>query len=126
MSAPGCKLDAASARDAAIASLDREPANGALDVSDAQYWHSVNWPEAEGHVRRLRKRIFKATQDGDLKRVRNLQRLMLKSHSNTLVSVKRVTMQSVGRRTAGIDGEKALNPSAPRADGEGVRFCLGL
>lgn len=112
MSAPKCKLDAAVARDAAIATLDHAPANGALDVSDAQYWHSVNWPEAEGHVRRLRQRIFKATQDGDLKRVRNLQRLMLKSHSNTLVSVKRVTMQSVGRRTAGIDGEKALNPSA--------------
>ncbi|WP_455428682.1 reverse transcriptase N-terminal domain-containing protein [Kitasatospora aureofaciens] len=32
--------------------------------------------------------------------------------SNTLVSVKRVTQQSSGRMTAGIDGERALTPAA--------------
>lgn len=74
-------------------------------------WHSIDWAECEENVRRLRRRIFKATQDGDLKRVRNLQKLMLRSRSNTLVSVKRVTQQSKGRRTAGIDGETALTPA---------------
>ncbi|GHJ35213.1 hypothetical protein Sm713_08220 [Streptomyces sp. TS71-3] len=39
-----------------------------------------------------------------------MQKLMLRSHSNTLVSVKRVTQQSTGRRTAGIDRERALTP----------------
>nr|WP_328974020.1 group II intron reverse transcriptase/maturase [Streptomyces sp. NBC_00239] len=74
-------------------------------------WHSIDWAECEENVRRLRQRIFKATQDGDLKRVRNLQKLMLRSRSNTLVSVKRVTQQSKGRRTAGIDGETVLTPA---------------
>nr|WP_303714413.1 reverse transcriptase N-terminal domain-containing protein [Kutzneria buriramensis]WKX14280.1 reverse transcriptase N-terminal domain-containing protein [Kutzneria buriramensis] len=73
-------------------------------------WHSIDWAACEDHVRRLRRRIFKATQEGDLKKVRNLQKLMLRSHSNTLISVKRVTQQSAGRMTAGIDGETALTP----------------
>lgn len=41
-----------------------------------------------------------------------MQKLMLRSHSNTLVSVKRVTQQSSGRKTAGIDGKRALTPEA--------------
>jgi len=80
------------------------PEDGILD------WHSIDWAGCEENVRRLRQRIFKATQEGDLKKVRNLQKLMLRSHSNTLVSVKRVTQQSRGRKTAGIDGERALTP----------------
>ncbi|MGW0651709.1 group II intron reverse transcriptase/maturase [Streptomyces umbrinus] len=82
------------------------PEDGLLD------WHGIDWATCEENVRRLRQRIFKATQDGDLKRVRNLQKLMLRSRSNTLVSVKRVTQQSSGRKTAGIDGERALTPKA--------------
>ncbi|WP_206433935.1 reverse transcriptase N-terminal domain-containing protein, partial [Streptomyces sp. ADI98-10] len=75
-------------------------------------WHSIDWASTEGNVRRLRQRIFKATQEGDLKKVRNLQKLMLRSRSKTLVSVKRVTQQSKGRKTAGIDRERALTPQA--------------
>jgi RNA-directed DNA polymerase len=75
----------------------------------------VSWLPAEDNVRRLRQRIFTASQAGDLKRVRNLQKLMLRSRSNTLVSVRRVTELNAGRKTAGIDGERALTPQA-RAD----------
>lgn len=48
-------------------------------------WDAVRWRRVEEQVRRLRQRIFTATQDGDLKRVRNLQKLMLRSFANTLV-----------------------------------------
>jgi RNA-directed DNA polymerase len=78
-------------------------------------WHAVQWRAAEQNVRRLRQRIFTASQAGDLKRVRNLQKLMLRSRSNTLVSVRRVTEINAGRMTAGVDGEVALTPEA-RAD----------
>jgi RNA-directed DNA polymerase len=78
------------------------PRGGELD------WDAIWWRPVEGNVRRLRQRIFKASQEGDLKRVRNLQKLMLRSWSNTLVSVRRVTQQNAGRETAGVDGEVAL------------------
>lgn len=37
-----------------------------------------------------------------------MQKLMLRSHSNTLVSVERVTELNAGRGTAGVDGQVAL------------------
>jgi RNA-directed DNA polymerase len=66
-------------------------------------WDAIRWRRVEDQVRRLRQRIFTATQDGDLKRVRNLQKLMLRSLANTLVSVRRVTEINAGRLTPGID-----------------------
>lgn len=80
--------------------------NGPED--DALDWDAIDWRTHEANVRRLRQRIFKATRDGDLKQVRNLQRLMLRSRSNTLVSVRQVTQRNAGRKTAGVDGEVAL------------------
>jgi RNA-directed DNA polymerase len=75
-------------------------------------WLSIDWRTVEENVRRLRQRIFTASQAGDLKRVRNLQKLMLRSHANTLMSVRRVTELNAGRTTAGIDGEVVLLPPA--------------
>jgi RNA-directed DNA polymerase len=84
-------------------------------------WHAVQWRAAEENVRRLRQRIFTASQAGDLKRVRNLQKLMLRSRSNTLVSVRRVTEINAGRKTAGIDGKVALTPQDRSDLAEGVQ-----
>ncbi|WP_406174429.1 reverse transcriptase N-terminal domain-containing protein [Streptomyces sp. NBC_00996] len=74
-------------------------------------WDAIDWQVQEESVRRLRQRIFTASQAGDLKRVRNLQKLMPRSRSNTLVSVRRVTEINAGRKTAGIDGQVVLTAS---------------
>src|SRR6516225_79748 len=66
-------------------------------------WDAVDWRQAEDDVRRLRQRIFTASKAGDLKKVRSLQKLMLRSRANALVSVRRVTELNTGRNTAGID-----------------------
>jgi RNA-directed DNA polymerase len=71
-------------------------------------WDQVDWGQAEENVRRLRRRIFAASQAGDLKKVRNLQKLMLRSLSSALISVRRVTEINAGRRTAGVDGRVVL------------------
>ena len=60
----------------------------------------------------MRQRIFTASKAGDLARVRRLQKLMLRSRANTLVSVRRVTERNAGRLTAGVDGEVVLTPEA--------------
>jgi RNA-directed DNA polymerase len=75
-------------------------------------WDAVDWRMVEDQVRQLRQRIFKASQVGDLKRVRNLQKLMLRSRANTLLSVRRVTQRNAGRATAGVDGQVALTSQA--------------
>jgi RNA-directed DNA polymerase len=79
--------------------------NGPEDLAG---WESIDWADQEDQVRRLRQRIYKAAQAGDHKKVRNLQKLMLRSRANVLVSVRRVTERNTGRHTAGIDGQVAL------------------
>jgi RNA-directed DNA polymerase len=75
-------------------------------------WHAIDWRRVGDDVRRLRQRIFTASKAGDLKKVRNLQKLMLRSRANTLLSVRRVTERNAGRLTAGVDGEVVLTPEA--------------
>ena len=41
-------------------------------------WEAVDWRQVEDDVRRLRQRIFTASKAGDLKKVRNLQKLMVR------------------------------------------------
>src|SRR6266542_121991 len=82
--------------------LDTVTVNGPEDVPD---WDAIQWRTHEDNVGRLRRRIFKATREGDWAKVRSLQKLMLRSWSNTLVSVRQVTQRNAGRRTAGVNGQ---------------------
>jgi RNA-directed DNA polymerase len=102
MSEPEGKLDTA-----AIANVNG-PAGEVLD------WDAISWRAVEDDVRRLRQRIFTASQAGDRKKVRNLQKLMLRSRANTLLSVRRVTEDNAGRKTAGID-RRVIMSLAPGA-----------
>jgi RNA-directed DNA polymerase len=83
-----------------------------LPPFDGDAWERTDWRHHEGQVRRLRGRIFKAVQEGDWPLGRNLQKLLLRSWSNTLVSVRQVTQRNAGRGTAGIDGLVALTSQA--------------
>ena len=85
---------------------------GLRPVFDGDAWERVDWRYHEEQVRRLRGRIFKAVREGDWPAARNLQKLMLRSWSNTLTSVRQVTQRNTGRRTAGIDGLVALTSQA--------------
>ena len=82
---------------------------------DGLEWDAVNWAVHEQNVARLRQRIFTAVRDGDLAKARNLQKLMLRSWSNTLVSVRQVTQRNAGRATAGVDRAVALDGPARMA-----------
>jgi RNA-directed DNA polymerase len=81
--------------------------NGPED--DILDWDAVNWRVVEDDVRRIRQRIFTATQAEDFKKVRNLQKLMLRSRANALISVRRVTEVNAGRKTAGVDGRLVVD-----------------
>jgi RNA-directed DNA polymerase len=84
-------------------------ANGAEKQTD---WLNIDWKKANRSVRNLRQRIFRAKQEGNLKKVRSLQKLMLRSYSNRLVSVRRVTQTNPGRKTPGIDKVVVKTPAA--------------
>src|SRR3954467_9772476 len=96
-------------------------ANGPEGRTD---WTSVDWRKASRIVTNLRQRIFRAARANDHRKVRSLQRLMLRSRSNILMSVRRVTQVNAGRNTPGVD--KVL-VKTPAARGELVdRLVTGL
>lgn len=75
-------------------------------------WKNVNWRKSNSVVRNLRQRIFRATKQGNLKKVRSLQKLLMRNYSNTLLLVRRVSQTNKGKRSAGVDKLVVKTPKA--------------
>ena len=75
-------------------------------------WKTINWRQVERSVFKLQKRIYAASRCGDMQRVRKLQKTLMRSWSNRVLAVRRVTQDNQGRKTAGVDGIKSLSPEA--------------
>lgn len=84
-------------------------ASSAGDLS----WHEIDWRHVHFTVRKLQVRIAKATQDRDWRRVKALQRSLVRSFCGKALAVRRVT-ENQGKRTAGVD-RKIWNTPAAKA-----------
>ena len=72
-------------------------------------WQDIDWRTVEIAVFKLQKRIYKASQRGDIKAVHKLQRLLTTSYFGKLWATRRVTQDNQGKKTAGVDGIKSLS-----------------
>lgn len=72
-------------------------------VPDYTDWSQIPWKQLEEYVVKLQQRIYQAEMDGDKRKVRDLQRRLLNSKVNLLISIKRVTQVHTGKRTARVD-----------------------
>jgi RNA-directed DNA polymerase len=73
-------------------------------------WSHIKWNKINKVVKNLRQRIFRARKLGNFKTLRSLQKLMQRSHSCLLLSVRRITQTNKGKATAGIDKEIINTP----------------
>lgn len=73
-------------------------------------WKNIPWRKLEKNVFKLQRRIYQASNRGDVKTVHRLQRLLMKSWSAKCFAVRRVTQDNQGKKTAGVDGVKSLTP----------------
>ncbi len=73
-------------------------------------WKDLSWKKFHRHVYRLQKRIFKASQRGEVGTMRRLQKMLMKSFAAKCLAVRRVTQDNQGKSTAGVDGVKSLTP----------------
>ena len=73
-------------------------------------WKTIPWRKLERSVFKLQTRIFKASQRGDKRTVRQLQKTLMRSWSAKCLAVRRVTQDNQGKHTAGVDGIKSLAP----------------
>ena len=81
------------------------------EVEKLEYgWSDIPWRKLERCVFKLQKRVYKASQRGDVKTTRRLQKLLIKSWSAKCLAVRRVTQDNQGKKTAGVDGVKSLTP----------------
>lgn len=76
----------------------------------AETWTDIKWKPIERRLKNLRRRIYRATQEQKWNKVRSLMKLMLRSYSNLLLAVRRVTQENRGKKTAGVDKHLVLTP----------------
>src|SRR4030088_704447 len=92
----------------------------APDAGPSEEWAGLPWRKLEQNQYRLQKRIFKASERGDLKTAHKVQKLLMKSRSARLLAVRRVTQDNQGKKTAGIDGIKSVQPNGRLAMVEAI------
>jgi RNA-directed DNA polymerase len=73
-------------------------------------WQDIPWRKVARAVFKLQKRLSQASQRGDVKAVHTRQRLLWRSWYARLLATRRVTQDNRGKRSAGVDGVKALTP----------------
>lgn len=76
----------------------------------AYEWKALPWKKFQKAIFKLQKRIYRASQRGDVKQVRRLQKLLVKSQAAAHLATRRVTQENQGKKTAGVDGVKELTP----------------
>jgi RNA-directed DNA polymerase len=81
-----------------------------VETPTIESWTQTPWRKLEVHVYRLQKAIHNAQICGNVRTVHSLQRLLLKSRAARTLAVRRVTQDNQGKKTAGIDGVKAVGP----------------
>jgi RNA-directed DNA polymerase len=73
-------------------------------------WNEIDWRKVELSVFKLQKRIYQASKTDNVRTLRRLQKTLLNSYHAKLLSVRRVTQDNTGKKTAGVDGVKSLSP----------------
>ncbi len=82
-----------------------------VELRQQEYeWTDLPWKKFEKVLYKLQKRIYQASLRGDVLNVKRLQKLLIKSRSAKLISVRKVTQDNQGAKTAGVDGIKSLTP----------------
>lgn len=73
-------------------------------------WKRLPWKKFQRNLYRLQQRIFRNSQQGNHRRVKRLQRFLLKSKSAIYLAVRQITQLNMGKKTAGVDGIASLSP----------------
>jgi RNA-directed DNA polymerase len=88
-----------------MSSLELQAAYGYTKLN----WHNINWSVCHRAVRSLQKRIVKALQRDNWRKVKRLSYLLTRSLAARALAIKRVTENS-GKKTPGIDGKLWKTP----------------
>ena len=74
-----------------------------MKVMDNISWEMISWPSVKNRIRRLQRRIYEASKNGDKRHMYFLQNLLINSKDAKLLAVLQVTTLNKGRKTSGFD-----------------------
>lgn len=72
---------------------------------DKNFWKFFSWKKSKNNLFSLQNRLFRAVQVRDNCNSLKIQRLILRSNSTRLLSIRKITQLSSKRKVAGIDGK---------------------
>lgn len=73
-------------------------------------WQDLNWTATERIVKQLQARIFRATQEKAFKKLKSLEKLLIRSRAAKLLATRQVSQENRGKQSAGVDGVKVETP----------------
>jgi RNA-directed DNA polymerase len=73
-------------------------------------WKYIEWSSIQSQIYLKQTEIYNTAKQGNTTLVHTLQSQLVEMESAKLLSVKRVTQDNKGKKTAGIDGIEALSP----------------
>ena len=71
-------------------------------------WNYIDWRKVKLYIFKLQTKIYPASIDGNVKKVRRLQKTLSNSYRAKLLAVRKVSQENKGKKTAGVDGIKNL------------------
>ncbi len=85
--------------------------DAAASSGELKDWHLIDWGLVQQFVGKTQMRIAQAEMDKDFRRVKRLQRSLVRSWQAKALAVRKVT-ENQGKRTSGIDRELWPTPEA--------------
>lgn len=83
--------------------------NKGFGTAPEKEWASINWTDIAFKVAAVQTIIFEASQIGNTDKVHEYQNSLINMKEAKLLSIRKVTQDNKGKKTAGIDGLKKLN-----------------
>lgn len=71
-------------------------------------WKDINWTKVNLMVFDLQSKIFKASVNRSIGKVKYYQKTLVNSHEARLIAVRKVTQDNRGKKTPGVDGKLTL------------------
>ena len=79
-----------------------------MKVMDNISWEMISWPLVKNRIRRLQRRIYEASKNGDKRRMYFLQNILINSKDAKLLAVLQVTTLNKGRKSSYPEGPEKI------------------
>ena len=74
-----------------------------MKVMDNMSWEMIVWPQVKDRIRRLQRRIYEESKNGNKRRMYFLQNILINSRDAKLLAVLQVTTLNKGKKGSGVD-----------------------